>query len=191
MQDALVFLSRLSRRPDRIGAIAPSGPVLGRFMAREIDPALPGLVVELGGGTGGITRTLLAQGVEASNLVIIERDRHLHAYLKDTFPQVGKILRGHAASLRSLLGHGGQVPPVKAVISGLPLLNMRPAMRARILAEAFSCLVPGGAFIQFTYGLFCPVPTAILKKLGLRARIIRRVWLNFPPSAIWRFEKLT
>ena len=57
------FLRRFLGDPKRTGAVAPSGPFLAREMARAVDPAAPGLIVELGPGTGPVTKALLARGV--------------------------------------------------------------------------------------------------------------------------------
>ena len=42
-------------------------------------------VIELGPGTGSVTRALLAAGVSEERLVWWERDRHLHAWLEGHF----------------------------------------------------------------------------------------------------------
>ena len=60
--DLALFLSRWIRAPLRIGALAPSSKHLGREMARAIDVRKPDPVIELGGGTGRITRALLEAG---------------------------------------------------------------------------------------------------------------------------------
>ncbi len=73
-RDELRFFLHWLRRPGRIGAVVPSGPALAAALAAEIDTEVPGAVVELGPGTGRVTRALLEAGVEPSQLVAIERD---------------------------------------------------------------------------------------------------------------------
>ena len=58
-----LFLRELMVRPGMMGAVCASSPRLAARMAALVDPALGGLVVELGGGTGAITAALLARGL--------------------------------------------------------------------------------------------------------------------------------
>ncbi len=61
--DNLRFLRALIARPKNIGAVLPSSRGLGRAIARQIDPTMPGPVLELGPGTGVITQALLERGI--------------------------------------------------------------------------------------------------------------------------------
>jgi phospholipid N-methyltransferase len=58
-----------------------------------------------------------------------------------------------------------------------------------IIAGAFRHLRPGGAFYQITYGPRCPVPQAVLDRLGLRATRIGGTLRNFPPASIYRIVR--
>lgn len=185
---ALVFFSALVREPRRVGAIGPSGPNLGRVMAREVDLSRPGVVVELGGGTGSITRALLLSGISDDRLMVIEREPDLHAHLCEKFPSV-RVVQGDALELGKILENYGD-PAVNAVVSGLPLLNFPENMRLDFLRESFSCMDRDGAFIQFTYGPTCPIPKKSLHAAGFQARPVNVVWLNFPPATVWRFSRL-
>lgn len=79
--------------------------------------------------------------------------------------------------------------PVGAVVSGLPLLNMSTRKVVSILGGAFSYVRPGGAFYQFTYGLSCPIPRPVLDRLGLRATLVDRAFLNMPPAAVYKLTR--
>ncbi|MGH6948815.1 MAG: class I SAM-dependent methyltransferase, partial [Kiloniellales bacterium] len=131
------------QRPGRLGAAVPSGRSLAQAMAAEVDPGRAGLVVELGGGTGSVTAALLAAGVPANDLIVVEREAALAASLRRRFPNVA-VIRGDARRLRALLARKGnrlmrgsgdaEATPspdrsliggeaaVKAVVSSLPLL---------------------------------------------------------------------
>ena len=54
----ICFFRLWLRRPRRVGAVMPSGRALATAMATCIDAQAPGMVVELGGGTGSITRAI-------------------------------------------------------------------------------------------------------------------------------------
>jgi phosphatidylethanolamine/phosphatidyl-N-methylethanolamine N-methyltransferase len=172
------------KAPTRIGAVAPSSRHLGRAMARQVLSAGPGPIIELGGGTGSVTRALLEAGIAPERLVVVERDEKLHRILKSHFPKL-RILRGDARQLRQLLAPLG-ITEAAAVVSGLPLISMAKLTRTRILAESFALLCDSRPFIQFTYGLTSPLAR---EKLGLTGRVAARVWANLPPASVWRYER--
>ena len=179
-----LFLGRWLKAPHRIGALAPSSRFLGRAMAREIDIRQARLVVELGGGTGSITRALLTAGLPPEKLIVVERDEHLHRLLAESFPGV-RVLKGDAAELMQLLRPLG-ITSVSAIVSGLPLLSMPKRLRHRIVGECFALMGEHGALVQFTYGLASPLPA---REFGVEGQVKDLVWRNLPPAFVWRFER--
>ncbi len=185
-QEAALFLSRWMKAPQFIGSLAPSSRALGRAMAREVDPGAHGAVVELGGGTGSITRALLEHGVAPGQLVVVERDWTLAALLRTCFPGV-KVLRGDAAELVALL-RPLAIGAVATVVSSLPLLSLPKPARRRIVEQSFAVLGAQGIFVQYTYGVASPINAA--PELGLAGEVGQRIWCNFPPAVVWRFRRL-
>lgn len=183
--DLLLFLRAGLRKPGRLGAVAPSGRALARLITSEISPAR-GPIIELGAGTGAVTRALLDRGVSEGQLALIEADPHFARLLRGRFPGA-RVLAIAAQRLRHIDPFDGIA--ASSVVSGLPLLSMRKREVMRVLDGAFHRLDREGAFYQFTYGPRCPVPTAILKRLGLRARRIGWVMNNLPPAAVYRIER--
>ena len=176
------FLLRFLDNPRRTGAVAPSSPFLAREVARAVDPRRPGLVVELGPGTGPVTKALLARGVPRDRLVLVEFDPAFCKSLSLRFPLV-RVVRGDAYSLaRTLEGQG----PVAAVVSSLPLLNEPPSRRLRLLEEAFALMGPGGVFVQFTYGITAPVSREACAGRYVAARGAP-IWRNLPPASVWTY----
>lgn len=171
------------KNPRKIGAVAVSSPELAASMARQI-PAGDGYVVELGGGTGPVTRAILESGTPADRVVVLERDPTLHRVLSERYPQVKNIL-GDALHLQALLKEHG-IHPIKAVVSSLPLLSMKKAVQYGIGAQAFAVLEPGAPFIQFTYGFFSPLPH---RELGVQGRVKDRVLQNLPPASVWSYRR--
>ncbi|WP_138465814.1 class I SAM-dependent methyltransferase [Poseidonocella sp. HB161398] len=171
--------------PMRVSAIAPSGRRLAAIMTREIDPA-GGPVIELGPGTGVFTRALLARGVPEPDLTLVEYGAEFIPALHARFP-AAKILQMDAARLDELSDWPGRRPGY--VVSGLPLLSIPAALRARILGGAFKVLRPEGTFYQFTYGPRPPVSRDILEALDLAAVRIGGTFGNLPPASVYRFER--
>lgn len=179
-----LFLARWLKAPHRIGALAPSSRYLGQAMARQIDARRARLVVELGGGTGSITRALLAGGLPPERLIVVERDERLHQVLRERFPQL-RVLKGDAAQLVQLLRPLG-IGAVSAIVSSLPLLSMPKKLRHRIVEQCFALLGERGSLVQFTYGFVSPLPA---RDYALAGQVTARVWRNFPPAFVWRFER--
>jgi phosphatidylethanolamine/phosphatidyl-N-methylethanolamine N-methyltransferase len=188
-RDRAVFLKRWLRRPLGMGSVTPSSRSLGRAMALAALEALPPdhAVVEIGAGTGSITRALLEAGIAEQRLVSIELDPELHAHLVRAFPTL-RLLNGDAARLPELLAANG-VGRVGAVVSGLPLLAMPAPVVAAIVSGAAAVLAPDGVLVQFTYGPKSPIPADLLRRLGFTGTRGRRIWSNLPPAVVWRFVR--
>jgi len=180
--DLVQFLRAWCADPVHVGAIAPSGPALAELITREIGPG-SAPVIELGPGTGAFTEAILARGVDASDLVLVEYGSDFARLLQARFGRA-RVLWMDAARLAQVdLFEGRQAG---AVVSGLPLLNLSPRKIMAILDGAFRHLGPQGAFYQFTYGMRCPVPRTILDRLGLKATLLGRTVCNVPPAAVYR-----
>ncbi len=179
-----LFLGRWLKAPHRIGAVAPSSRFLARAMAREVDVGEAALVIELGGGTGSITRALLEAGLAPERLVVVERDERLHRLLRKRFPAV-RVVQGDAAQLVGLLRPLG-IARATAIVSSVPLLSMPKRLRRRIVEQCFALLGEHGSLVQFTYGLVSPLPSRDFAVAGV---VAARVWRNFPPAFVWRFGR--
>ena len=178
------FLKSLVHDPRSVGAVAPSGPSLGRLMARGCTAGTR--VVEVGAGTGAVTRAIIDTGVFERDLVLVERDERFVEILRRRFPRAATV-HGDATWLgRYLDEHSGSVD---FVISGLPLLLFSDVRKRRLLGSAFGLLGPGGAFHQFTYGGVCPIGRPLLDGLGLKATCLGVVPFNMPPAFVYCFER--
>ena len=185
--EGILFFSRWISSPLNIGAVFPSGDALAHLMAAQVDLDRPGIVVELGGGTGAITAALLEVGVAPERLVVIDQDERLYRSLAARFPDVTVFL-GDAARRLSRF-RLGRADPVGTVVSSLPLLSMSRQRQRAILDQAFACMAGDGTFIQFTYGPGHPVPAGRLARWGYRGRSAGTAWLNLPPATVWRITR--
>jgi phospholipid N-methyltransferase len=178
----LLFLRELARRPKTMGALCSSSAALARRLARHVPIDGTGCVVELGGGTGAITRALLERGVPSGRLTVIEKSERLALHLRKRFPKV-RVVCGDAAEIgRSMEA----APPIDAIVSGLPLCSLpREAVQA-IVGACAGCLPPGAVVAQFTYLLGCASPwlSAGLAKIGHET-----VWANLPPARVEVFRR--
>ena len=184
LRDDLRFGFQWAVKPRSVGAIAPSGRQLARAMAAQVDPALPGSVVELGPGTGVITRALIERGIAEERLILIEFNRDFAVLLRKRFPKA-RVLEGDAFALARTVRALGEAP-LAAVVSGLPLVNQPMYRRLRLLAQALSLCDRRGAFVQFSYHLLPPVP-AEAGDFALNGT--PRVWWNLFPARVWVYQR--
>jgi phosphatidylethanolamine/phosphatidyl-N-methylethanolamine N-methyltransferase len=184
--DEARFIRSWFKNPLRAGAVSPSGRSLARMMARYVDPKVTGPIIELGPGTGAITEALLARGVAPGRLFLIEFDPKFCKHLQRRFPGV-HVVEGDAYRFKQLLADLLS-EPAASVVSGLPLLVKPEKQRLDLLADAFQCMAPDGAFIQFTYGLLSPIPRDKTFGPTFRAERSPPVWLNLPPARVWAYR---
>ena len=183
--DGFAFFRAWLKAPLRVAAVVPSGRALAAAITAEVGPHT-GPVIELGPGTGAFTRALIGRGVPESRLALVEAGPDFADLLRDRFP-AAQVLCMSAARLGAVDPFGGE--KAGAVVSGLPVLSMPPRTVIAILDGAFHHLRPDGAFYQFTYGPRCPIPRAILDRLGLKAVRIGRAVANVPPAAVYRISR--
>ena len=173
------------KNPLRTAAVVPSSRELAAAMLAELPPDAR-RIIELGGGTGALTRALLAHGIRGDALLVLELNEELHAHLHARFPAV-RIEAGDARDLPDIAARTGFLDRGRAdaIISGLGLLSIPREAQAAILQAAFACLRPGGRFIQFTYGPQPPVADEVASRLGLAVRRGDFVLRNVPPATVY------
>jgi phospholipid N-methyltransferase len=179
------FLRSWLNDPFAIGAVAPSGRPLAKLMTREIGAG--SRVIELGPGTGTVTREILARGVAERDLVLLEQCPEFSDLLERNYPDT-TIIRGDATLPQDALD--SQRGSIDFVVSGLPLVLFSREQKARLLQASFEWLRDSGAFYQFTYGGRCPVDRRLLETTGLTARCIGFIALNMPPAFVYRIARV-
>jgi phosphatidylethanolamine/phosphatidyl-N-methylethanolamine N-methyltransferase len=182
--DQVQFFRTWLQKPGPIGAVLPSGKALAHAMARVVDPHIKGPIIELGPGTGPVTEALVARGIDAGRLVLVEFDDNFCRLLRGRYP-VATIVQGDAYKLARLLKE--ILPePGAAVLSGLPLFSKPLSTRLRLVDEAFGLLAPKAPFVQFTYAAVSPIPTSLE---GVIAHGSEPIWANVPPARVWVYSK--
>jgi phosphatidylethanolamine/phosphatidyl-N-methylethanolamine N-methyltransferase len=182
--DEVAFIRSWIEKPISMGAVTPSSRVLARAMARYVDPAIPGPVIELGSGTGAVTQALVDKGVDPSRLVLVEFNPSFCRLLRTRYPGA-TVIQGDAYRINHLLG-GLLREPAAAVVSGLPLVTKPFRRRLRLIGEAFDLMVPGAPFVQFTYAMVTPIP---MRTVNVTAHASELIWLNVPPARVWVYRK--
>jgi phosphatidylethanolamine/phosphatidyl-N-methylethanolamine N-methyltransferase len=182
VKNTALFLKRWLANPLQMGSVIPSSPALCRRIASLAACGPDEVVVELGAGTGVISRALLDAGLPPERLVVVEIVRDMADHLRSALPGVN-VIQGDAFELAKALParmHG----KVGTAICGIPLV-MLPLPQQRRFVEAVESVAPGKGFLLYTYCITSPLP---YRKLGLTAK--REAWtpLNIPPASVWRYQ---
>jgi phospholipid N-methyltransferase len=182
--DRLEFFQGFLRCPRQIGSLVPSSRFLERRVARLAALAGAQTVVELGPGTGGTTRALLAAMPPHASLLSIEISPDFIANLRAIEDERLIVHHGNAERLAEILQQHTWAS-VDAIVSGIPFSLLRPAGRRHVVEAIWSALTPGGRFVayqicgrirQLAQPLFGPAQVAV----ELR---------NFPPLRIYAWRK--
>lgn len=184
LDDEVRFLRSWIEKPLHMGAVMPSGRLLARTMASYVDNNSTGPVIELGPGTGAITKALVDRGIDEKRLVLVEYNPSFCALLRDRFPQA-TVVQGDAYALEKSV-RDVLTEPASAVVSGLPLVTKPMLMRLKLIRDAFAVLGPKSPFIQFTYSVAPPIPKSLP---GVATEASERIWMNLPPARVWVYRK--
>ena len=179
--NAGLFFRRWMANPLQMGSIVPSSPALCRRLVAHTRAAPDQIVVELGAGTGVVSRALIESGLAPERLHVIEIVPDMANHLRAALPGA-KVIEGDARRLPQLIPqelHGR----IGTVIVGIPLVLL-PIAEQRRFIDAIEAVAPGVGFILYSYCVTSPLPW---KKHGLVPK--REAWtaLNFPPASVWRY----
>lgn len=176
------FWRSLRRNPGSVGAIVPSSRGLSRKMADMLDPGTPGRVVELGGGTGSITRAILERGIDPKKLIVVEYLPDLARHLQRHFPGL-QVIQGDAAELPDLLKReaGIGLGDVSAIVSSIPLRSLPRQKSLEIVGHWRALPFPDSRVVQFTYDLRDWAHPSLR---GFRRVLTRYAWVNLPPARV-------
>ena len=192
--DEMKFIRSWAQNPLRTGAVAPSGQDLAVKMASYLTPRPHSRVVELGPGTGVVTKALFDRGFAHRQLNLIEFSEDFCELLSLRYPGLAVHQADAYALTEALQKPGGffaqETPENNAldgIVSSLPLLTRPESVRRALLDEALGLLKPGAPFIQFSYGLVAPV-----KPVGRAVSVYSSewVWKNLPPARVWVYRKV-
>lgn len=184
LDDELKFFRGWMDRPRAVGSIVPTSSVTARRMASIVDLASGLPVLEIGPGTGVITKAILARGVKPADLYAVEYSADFVRHLRLSYPGVN-VIEGDAFDLDATLGE--RVPRLfDCAISGLPLLNFPVPQRVAFLNGLLDRLPAGRPVIQFTYGPKSPIPPGLGNYSVHHFDFVIR---NIPPTRLWIYRR--
>lgn len=182
--EEIKFLKGWIDQPRAVGAMLPTSSFTARRMASVITPESRLPVLELGPGTGVITKAILERGIAPQDLYSIEYSADFVDHLNEQFPDVN-IIEGDAFDLDATLGDKSGLV-FDTIVSGVPLLNFSVDKRVAYVEDLLRRVPPGRPVVQLTYGPKSPVPAGkgdyVVEHLDF---VIR----NFPPTQLWLYRR--
>lgn len=178
------FFKGMMQGPKTVGAIVPTSSITAKRMASVIDvnSGLP--VLELGPGTGVITKQILARGVAPEKIVSVEYSEDFYRRLVEDYAGVN-FIHGDAFDLKTSLGALAN-QTFDCVISAVPMLSFPMEARIQLLEDLLSRIPEGRPVVQITYG---PVSPVIAKPDRYHIQHFDFVVRNIPPAQLWIYRK--
>lgn len=167
-----------------VGSIVPTSGITARRMASVVNPHSGLPVLELGPGTGVITKAILQKGVQPENLVSVEFSTDFYQHLVKTYPDV-EFINGDAFDLDKTLGMRRD-QQFDSVVSAVPLLNFPMHMRVSLIDDLLSRIPVGRPVIQISYGPLSPVVAMPDRYQISHYDFVVR---NIPPAQLWVYRK--
>src|ERR1044072_5013236 len=106
MNENIQFLQAFLKNPLKVGAVAPSSPDLAWQMLEGILPDEENVIVELGVGTGAITKYIREILPDERSYLGIELDAQMVAGLKIRYPEMN-IVEGNACETSAIHADSG------------------------------------------------------------------------------------
>jgi phosphatidylethanolamine/phosphatidyl-N-methylethanolamine N-methyltransferase len=150
-RDFSLFLGKFLRHGTAIASLAPSSPWLSRTTVRNVDWERARVLVELGAGTGPITRVLAEKARPDCRVVVLERDPDFARLLHERFGPLANfdVIEGDVRNLTEILTQRG-IGQVDYVISGLPVPSFPKDLQRDLFRVVKQILAPEGTFNQIT-----------------------------------------
>jgi phosphatidylethanolamine/phosphatidyl-N-methylethanolamine N-methyltransferase len=185
MNENIEFLQAFLKNPAKVGSIAPSSPELALKMLEGIEPAADNIVIELGVGTGAITKFIQDIVPDDRSYLGIELDSSLVRLLRENFPEMN-IVSGNAMETGAIHKRSG-LGKVGYIVCCLPFVSLPAKVRSGVLDEVDKFMQKGCEFrtLQYAHGYY--LPSAIKFRDLMRSRYGKEkrsslVVKNVPPG---------
>ncbi|WP_405645582.1 class I SAM-dependent methyltransferase [Streptomyces uncialis] len=147
MTEVTLFFQEFARSRRETGAIAPSSPALAGALTRFVIPS-PGharAVLEVGPGTGAVTRRARAAIGPLDTLDLVEANPRFAELLQQRYAGDGQV------RLLTGLVQEHELGSYDTIVCGLPFANFDAATVQDIFDRLLGALRPGGTLSFFAY----------------------------------------
>jgi phosphatidylethanolamine/phosphatidyl-N-methylethanolamine N-methyltransferase len=146
IHEGLAFFMRFARDPRRVGVPVPSSSRVASRVCRELQAYGASRVVELGAGTGSITRGVLAALPPGERPLCIEREPSFCRVLRDRYSDRAEILEGDAVDLPAMIA-GSRWENPDAIVCSVPLVGEQAMEVCRTICQV---LPADSLYLQLT-----------------------------------------
>ncbi|MBB3592827.1 phosphatidylethanolamine/phosphatidyl-N-methylethanolamine N-methyltransferase [Rhizobium sp. BK529] len=178
------FFKGMMQGPKTVGSIVPTSSITARKMASVANPYSDLPILELGPGTGAITKAILAHGVKPEKLVAVEYSTDFYEHLLRLYPGVN-FINGDAFDLDRTLG-SFKDQKFDCVVSGIPLLNFPMQARIALLENLLDRMPAGRPMVQISYGAVSPI---IANPDRYSIHHFDFIVRNIPPAQLWIYRR--
>ncbi len=185
VKESAFFLKNAFLKPKQVGYLFPSTQALVKSIATQAQLDKAKHIVELGPGTGGTTKGILAQMQNDAELLAVEINKDFVEYLSKTIDD-GRLKLAHdaAQNLQTIIKNNGW-QAADVVISGIPFSTLPTQIAKHIMQSIYDSIKPEGLFVA--YQLRDRVGKLAIPHFG-EAKVIWE-YKNFPPMRIFVWKK--
>jgi phosphatidylethanolamine/phosphatidyl-N-methylethanolamine N-methyltransferase len=194
MNENIEFLQAFLKNPGKVGSIAPSSPELAATMLDGIEPTPDNMLIELGVGTGAITKFIEGILRDDRSYLGIELDASLVKLIQRSMPKMN-IVCGNAMEMEAIYQRSG-LGRVGHIVCCLPFVFLPSEVRDGVLREVDKFMQPGCEFrtLQYAHGYHLPSARkfrALMRKRYGKEHRSQLVVKNVPPAYIltWSTKK--
>ncbi len=196
LKSICVFIKSFKANPKGIGMLLPSSTFLTKEIAKQIPENIilkiqkqvaekkqdekQFYIIELGGGTGCVTKEILSRGIPLSRLIVFENSSEMANLLKSKFPAL-HVLQDDAANMEKYLPQNAKIA---VIISSLPFLSL-PGNMSETIVKTLASTAKDSLLVQYTYSF---KEKSFLEEKGFKAKRKKAVFLNFPPAQVINYS---
>lgn len=182
--DKLLFLRKFIKHGKRVASFAPSSRALARAMCARVDAHRPQVIVELGAGTGAVTREVARRMHADSRLIAIEIDPTFADHLRHAVPKA-EVVVADVKDLPDVLASVG-VTRFDLLLSGLPTPSLPKRLNAIVL-DTIARSSPDAVFSQLTIMPWVYKPTYVRLFEDVAFNLVVK---NAPPGGVYHCQGL-
>ncbi len=183
------FFKALITNPKEVSAIFPASKFLARAVIEEADIGSESKILELGPGSGAITKILLPEITQKKNYWGVDINSKMINFLQNKFPgfQFGV---GSAAHLKNIIGD----QKFDSVISSLPWSVIDETTQRQILDSLFDMMATKSSLVTYVYFQavnfkktkhFLELARSRFAKVEKKKLVV----LNLPPAFVFKFDR--
>lgn len=188
-----VFASEVLSNFYTVAAVAPSSIHLAAAMVEPLPLSQARVAVELGAGTGSMTRALLQELPKRATLIVFEINTRFFDYLKTRFSDPRLVLINENVERIEEELRQRNFDHVDVIVSSLGLGFMSEGQRRKIFDGLMPFVGSQTVLTQYQYIHSMQFANGRLRRLSLRPLLNRYfssveskiVWRNVPPAYVY------